>query len=76
LEGLMCRSYLSVSWEGRIFDCDFNQQLDMGLGAGVSRLPLPLVSLIDVALSVCWAVCVWPCLSPARLCSLCAVVFV
>lgn len=26
---LMCRTTLSVSWDGRIFDCDFNQMLDM-----------------------------------------------
>ena len=29
IDGLMCRSTLSVSWDGRIFDCDFNQMLDM-----------------------------------------------
>lgn len=29
VEGLMCRSYINVGWDGRIFDCDFNQQLDM-----------------------------------------------
>jgi len=27
--GLMCRNTLSVSWEGYIYDCDFNQMLDM-----------------------------------------------
>ena len=27
--GLMCRSTLSVGWDGRLFDCDFNQMLDM-----------------------------------------------
>lgn len=31
-EALMCRSTVSVNWEGRLFDCDFNQQLDMALG--------------------------------------------
>jgi hypothetical protein len=30
-EGIMCRNTLSVGWDGRIFDCDFNQQLDIGL---------------------------------------------
>lgn len=25
LEGLMCRSLLSVSWDGYVYDCDFNQ---------------------------------------------------
>lgn len=27
--GLMCRNTLSVSWDGRLFDCDFNQQMEM-----------------------------------------------
>jgi radical SAM/Cys-rich protein len=27
--GLMCRNTLSVSWDGRVFDCDFNQMLDL-----------------------------------------------
>jgi radical SAM/Cys-rich protein len=26
--GLMCRSILSVGWDGRLYDCDFNQMLD------------------------------------------------
>ena len=29
--GLMCRNTLSVSWDGRLFDCDFNQMLDLPL---------------------------------------------
>ncbi len=29
INGLMCRNTLSMSWDGRIFDCDFNQMLDM-----------------------------------------------
>lgn len=37
--GLMCTNTLSVSWDGRLFDCDFNQQLDMPLmrSSGSSR---------------------------------------
>src|SRR5690606_18561970 len=27
--GLMCKNTLSVSWDGRIFDCDFNQMLEL-----------------------------------------------
>lgn len=34
VEGLMCRTMLSVSWDGRLFDCDFNQMLELGLEAG------------------------------------------
>ena len=28
--GLMCRSTLSVGWDGRLYDCDFNQMIDLG----------------------------------------------
>jgi radical SAM/Cys-rich protein len=27
--GVMCRNTLSVAWDGRLFDCDFNQMLDL-----------------------------------------------
>lgn len=30
--GLMCRSLLSVGHDGRLFDCDFNQMLELELG--------------------------------------------
>jgi radical SAM/Cys-rich protein len=33
--GVMCRTTLSVGWDGRLFDCDFNQMLELGLAAGV-----------------------------------------
>ena len=29
--GLMCRSLVSVGWEGTLYDCDFNQMLEMGM---------------------------------------------
>ncbi len=32
VESVMCRTTLSVDWQGRLFDCDFNQMLDMQLG--------------------------------------------
>jgi len=31
LASVMCRSLLSVDWQGRLHDCDFNQQLGLGL---------------------------------------------
>lgn len=31
-ENIMCRDLVSVSWDGRLYDCDFNQMLDMDLG--------------------------------------------
>jgi radical SAM/Cys-rich protein len=32
LEHVMCRSLISVDWQGHLYDCDFNQQLGMGMG--------------------------------------------
>ena len=29
IEGVMCRNTISVSWEGYLHDCDFNQMLDL-----------------------------------------------
>ena len=29
--GVMCRTTLSVDWRGRLFDCDFNQVLELGV---------------------------------------------
>ena len=33
VSGLMCRSLVSVDWNGRLFDCDFNLMLDIPVGA-------------------------------------------
>jgi radical SAM/Cys-rich protein len=32
IEGLMCRSLVSVSWDGYVFDCDFNQAAGLYMG--------------------------------------------
>ena len=32
LGGLMCRRQVSISWDGYLYDCDFNQMLDMKVG--------------------------------------------
>jgi hypothetical protein len=29
LENIMCRQLVSVGWDGKLYDCDFNQVLDM-----------------------------------------------
>jgi radical SAM/Cys-rich protein len=31
LDTVMCRSLVSVGWDGRLYDCDFNQALDLGV---------------------------------------------
>lgn len=35
--GLMCRSMLSVDWQGNLSDCDFNQMLGLPLESGLPR---------------------------------------
>jgi radical SAM/Cys-rich protein len=35
--GLMCRTTVSVGWDGRLFDCDFNQMLDLPPAPGLPR---------------------------------------
>lgn len=32
LQHLMCRSLISVDWRGYVYDCDFNQMLELDLG--------------------------------------------
>jgi hypothetical protein len=32
--GVMCRSYLSVGWDGTLYDCDFNQMLSLAVDHG------------------------------------------
>lgn len=34
LDGVMCRSLLSVDWQGYAYDCDFNQMLGLPLSIG------------------------------------------
>jgi radical SAM/Cys-rich protein len=36
-ESVMCRSYISVGWDGQLYDCDFNQMLEMPVGFGAPR---------------------------------------
>ncbi len=33
--GVMCRYTISVSWDGTLYDCDFNQMLDLPVNHGV-----------------------------------------
>lgn len=38
LEGLMCRSLVSVAWDGSLYDCDFNQAARIPLGGKASHI--------------------------------------
>jgi len=37
VRGVMCRTTLSVDWRGYLYDCDFNQMLEVGLEPGMPR---------------------------------------
>jgi len=39
LEGVMCRTLLSVDWRGYVYDCDFNQMLDLPLALPATKRP-------------------------------------
>ncbi|MFI5365074.1 MAG: arsenosugar biosynthesis radical SAM (seleno)protein ArsS [Candidatus Binatia bacterium] len=36
--GLMCRSLVSVGWDGKLYDCDFNQMLDLPVPGGAHTI--------------------------------------
>ncbi len=45
VDDLMCRSLVSVGYDGRLHDCDFNQMLDLPLG----RKPRTIWQIADLA---------------------------
>jgi Predicted Fe-S oxidoreductases len=45
--GVMCRNLLSVSWDGQLYDCDFNQALELPLG-GRPRSVWEIAGLADI----------------------------
>ena len=36
-ENVMCRSTLSVGWDGHLYDCDFNQMLELKVNGGAPK---------------------------------------
>ncbi len=38
INGLMCRNTISVSWDGYLYDCDFNQMLDLKVAASTQHI--------------------------------------
>lgn len=45
---LMCRSLVSVDWKGYLYDCDFNQMLDLPLYGSARRLHISEVRDSDL----------------------------
>lgn len=48
VEKLMCLDTVSVGWDGQIYDCDFNQQLGMGLAVTGGRTIFDIESVDDL----------------------------
>jgi radical SAM/Cys-rich protein len=49
LDQVMCRNLISVGWEGSIYDCDFNQMLDLAMtDASGKRLHISSLTLEQV----------------------------
>jgi radical SAM/Cys-rich protein len=48
LDGLMCRSLVSVDWNGYLYDCDFNQMLDLPIPGSAQRLHISNVQEQDL----------------------------
>ncbi len=53
--GVMCRNTISVSWDGYLYDCDFNQMLDLKVGTiasqHISRFDFEALSTRDIVLN-------------------------
>ncbi|NEX18996.1 radical SAM/Cys-rich domain protein [Thiorhodococcus mannitoliphagus] len=48
LPQVMCRELISVDWRGFVYDCDFNQMLDLPLGAAASPVHLSDLDLASL----------------------------
>ena len=46
--GLMCRALISVGYDGKLYDCDFNQMLELPLGATPDSKPLTIWDVNDL----------------------------
>ena len=49
LDGVMCRNLISVDWRGFVYDCDFNQMLDLPLARCGGRVHLSDLLDDDIA---------------------------
>ncbi len=56
MEAVMCRTAISVDWQGRLFDCDFNQMLALPIrsneGLALTLEQLPKLSLVGHPIEV------------------------
>lgn len=48
LAGVMCRSLISIDWQGNVHDCDFNQMLGLPLAGGTTPVHLSTLMRRDL----------------------------
>ena len=49
LDAVMCRTLLNIDWQGYLFDCDFNQMLQMPITAGENAIHLSELQEVDLS---------------------------
>jgi radical SAM/Cys-rich protein len=49
VDGLMCRKLVSVGWDGQLYDCDFDQMLEITIGATQVRTRPTIWNIDDMA---------------------------
>ncbi|MEE2828185.1 MAG: arsenosugar biosynthesis radical SAM (seleno)protein ArsS [Myxococcota bacterium] len=49
VEGLMCRSLVSVGWDGQLYDCDFNQMLNLELDGACAKTIWDIEDLAELS---------------------------
>ncbi|MCX2781421.1 arsenosugar biosynthesis radical SAM protein ArsS [Microbulbifer thermotolerans] len=52
LKSVMCRSLVSVDWRGNLYDCDFNQQLELALPGSMHLRDLLELDMRDTPIRV------------------------
>ncbi|WP_027420239.1 arsenosugar biosynthesis radical SAM (seleno)protein ArsS [Crocinitomix catalasitica] len=55
IDGLMCRNTISIDWDGHMFDCDFNQMLDIKIpaanGSHISTFDIDKLSKREISVN-------------------------
>ncbi|HEX6852736.1 MAG TPA: arsenosugar biosynthesis radical SAM (seleno)protein ArsS [Candidatus Polarisedimenticolaceae bacterium] len=51
-DGVMCRTMISVGWDGTLYDCDFNQMLELPVDHGAPRTLAALLERGDLARAI------------------------
>ena len=50
MQGLMCTNQLSIDWQGYVYDCDFNQMLNMNIRHPVKSQKMHISDLLKTSL--------------------------